>query len=403
MAKRQFVTVAPALLRWARESAGLAVELAAKRIGTTGGRDREWEDGTTKPTATQLREAARVYKRPLAAFFLPDVPSEPALPHDFRRVHGADVAPMSSELLAELRRARRRRVLALELMSDVTTEIAAFPLSARLEDDTEQVGADARRWLGVELGVQETWDGMYDSLNGWIAALEARNVLVFQTGDVDPDEMRGLSLSESILPAIVLNGKDAPRARVFTLMHELGHLMLHEGGLCDPVRTAATPRSLEERIETFCNRVAGAALVPRDALLEDSRVRSVTRSTEWTDDTIRKLADRFAVSREVVLRRLLLFERTTPAFYQRKREEYQAAYFASLARERENRKPGDGGPSVSVMTVRDNGRRYTRLVLEALRRDQISYADVSDYLGVRLKHLEAIASAVQGSGERRDE
>ena len=50
------------------------------------------------------------------------------------------------------------------------------------------------------------------------------------------------------------------------------------------------------------------------------------------------------------------------------------------------------------VVLRDNGRQYTRLVLEALHREQITLAEVSDYLGVRIKHLEKIAGAVEHAG-----
>lgn len=75
--------------------------------------------------------------------------------------------------------------------------------------------------------------------------------------------------------------------------------------------------------------------------------------------------------------------------YDRKREEYLAQYRARAAREREGFAPP------FRVALRDNGRQYTRLILEALEREQITLADVSDYLGVRLKHLDEIAGAVE--------
>lgn len=393
MAERQYAKVRPELLRWARESAGLGLQLAAKRIGTSPERLAKWEEGQLNPTVRQLRECARVYRRPLAAFFLPTPPEEPALPHDFRRLPGHEAPVTSPELLLELRRARRRRAVARELLEDLGLKVPAFPLRAGLNDDAEVLAAEARNWLGVALEEQASWRGKYDSLNGWIAALEARNVLVFQTGEVEPEEMRGFSVSDTELPAIVLNGKDAPRARVFTLMHELTHLMLRESGLCEPARVSNHPRTPDERVEWFCNRVAGSVLVPADSLLRHPAVVRTREPQAWDDGIVQSLADQFAVSREVVLRRLLVLGRTTEQHYLAKREQFRAEYVAQLARERERAPEGFAPPS--TMAVRDNGKQYTRLVLEALEREKISYADVTDYLGVRLKHLDAIADALR--------
>jgi hypothetical protein len=46
---------------------------------------------------------------------------------------------------------------------------------------------------------------------------------------------------------------------------------------------------------------------------------TVGRPQPWPEATLRVLADHFAVSREVVLRRLLVLERTTEEFYESKR------------------------------------------------------------------------------------
>ncbi len=386
--------VKPALLRWARETSGLATDEAAKKIGIKPERLAEWEDGALRPTVAQLRKAANVYRRPFAVFFLGDPPVRPVPLHDFRRLPAGTPTRLSSELLLDMRRARRRRAVALYLLTDLDRPVPEFPLRVGLDDNAEEVAAQARAWLGVPLEEQSRWAGEYEPLSGWLAVLEARGILVFQTSDVPLEEMRGFSLNERRLPVIVLNAKDAPRGRVFTLMHEFTHLMLSQGGVCDPLRVGRHARTPDERIEIFCNRVAGAILVPRDALLGDPLVARLRGPRDWSDEVLQQLADQFAVSREVVLRRLLILGRTTENFYDRRRREYLNQYQTLAARARER---GGFAPLFRI-AVRDNGRQYTRLVLEALDRGRITLADVSDYLGVRLKHLDDIAGAVDRAG-----
>ena len=388
--------VRPSLLRWARETAGLTPEQSAKRIGVRPERLAEWEGGRLRPTVAQLRKAANVYKRSLAVFFLPEPPAQPAPLHDFRRLPADTPTRLSPELLLEMRRARRRRAVALELLSDLDRPVPELPLRARLDDDPEEVATGARTWLRVSLDQQTRWVGEYDPLNAWLAVFEAQGILVFQTGDVPLEEMRGFSLNERRLPVIMLNAKDAPRGRVFTLMHEFAHLILSQGGVCDPLRVRRQARTPDERVEVYCNRTAGAILVPRDALLSHPLVATVRGAREWTDRLLQQLAEQFAVSREVILRRLLILGRTTDDFYERKREQYLTQYRALAAQAQER----EGFAPLFRVVVRDNGREYTRLVLEAFDRERITPADVSDYLGVRLKHLEDIAGALERVGGR---
>jgi Zn-dependent peptidase ImmA (M78 family) len=88
--------------------------------------------------------------------------------------------------------------------------------------------------------------------------------LVFQTAGIEPEEMRGFSIGESPMPAVVVNRADASAARVFTLLHELTHIALHTAGLCN--LSELGPQSVDaRRLETYCNHVAGAVLVPSQA------------------------------------------------------------------------------------------------------------------------------------------
>jgi transcriptional regulator with XRE-family HTH domain len=166
----------PRLLEWARTTIGLSVEDAARKIGVRPSRLSEWEDGRLSPRVTQLRNAANVYKRPLAILFLPAPPETPQTPHDFRRLPDQEAQHLSPELLLEMRRARRRRAVAMELFSESDRQVVALPLRAALGEDPEIVGSRARTWLGVTQAQQGEWGGPNpgDALNGWIAVFESR-------------------------------------------------------------------------------------------------------------------------------------------------------------------------------------------------------------------------------------
>ena len=263
----------------------------------------------------QLRKMASAYKRLLSDFFLPAPPEEDPIPHDFRRLPGEVANRYSRALRYQLRLARQRRELALELAAELEVDLPSFPhFDLQLSADTEEAGARLRMFLGVTREAQRTWRTPRASYNAWRAVLEQAGILVFQVTGVRPAEMLGFSLSERPLPVIGVNRKLHLNSRTFTLLHEFTHILLERSGICDIDESGQRPPD-EQRPEIFCNAVAAAVLVPRDALLAHSVVRIFpARPRDWSENELSTLGREFGVSNEVILRRLLTAGRSSPAF-----------------------------------------------------------------------------------------
>jgi Zn-dependent peptidase ImmA (M78 family)/transcriptional regulator with XRE-family HTH domain len=385
--KRTLASCTPGLLLWARTSIGLSLPMAAKKLHVSDERLAAWEAGTERPTIPQLRGCAQVYKRPLAAFYLDVPPRDFTVRNsDFRRLPGEVPEEHTPEMRLALRSAAYRREVALELEPDA--EPVGLVGSATMDVSAEALAATARAALTVTLAEQAGWSEQYAPLNGWKNAVERLGILVFHFTDVGVDEVRGFSFSEPLFPVIGLNGGDSIHGRIFTLIHELGHLYLGEGGSCD---LGDFTRPVEERgpADVYCNRFAGAVLVPRDALLSDVAVRRADARAEWSDAELQRLSSMFRVSREVVLRRLLILGKADQEFYQTRRDEYLA-----LPRRARDKKPAP--IPRPIMIVRDAGKPFARMVLDAYHADAISATSVADYLGMQLKHLAAIEKRLAG-------
>jgi Zn-dependent peptidase ImmA (M78 family) len=381
MAVRAIAT--PDLLKWGRESAGLDVYGAARRAQVASDRLASWEAGEANPTITQLRKLAEIYRRPLSVFFLPERPPQLEVdPHDFRQLPGRRAGEVSPALRYQLRLAHERRQIAADLIKELEAEPPKFEIIATLNDDPEELGSRLRNRIGMTFDVQAQWRQSYDALNGWRALIEAAGVLVFQASGIELEEMRGFSLADDPIPVIVTNAKDAPNGRVFTMLHELCHVAVRQSGLCEPEEARARPPE-EQKVEVFCNHVAGAALVPRDALLNDATV-AAHRGAQWTEEELGAIARRFAVSKFVALRRLLIAGRTSQAFYRFKQDEWSKAATESQG----------GIVTPDRRAVSEAGRTFVRLVLQSYYADRITLNDVSKFLRVRLKHLPKIEHAV---------
>jgi Zn-dependent peptidase ImmA (M78 family)/transcriptional regulator with XRE-family HTH domain len=387
MARQIKASVKPSVLKWARESLNLPLTDAAKKIGVKVSKLSDWESGASSPTIGQLRKAAGVYKRPLAVFFLSEPPRDFDALRDFRRLPDPTRANPSPKLNLEIRRAQMRRETALELAAGLSIDPPHIQVIRSDLHDSDRLAAEARRILGVNLEEQCSWRDRYEALHGWIAALERIGILVFQTGAVSLDEVRGFSISANVFPVIVANAKDSPRGRVFTLIHEFAHVLLNRGGLCD-LHTTRRGSSQEEEIEIFCNQVAGAFLLPSAEFLREPIVAGKAARATWEDTEVRQLAEKYSVSQEVVLRRLLTLGRISQSFYQQRREELVEAY------RRESQRTQGGVVPYHVLKTRDLGRAFIRLVLEAYHTETINSSDVAEMLGVKLKHLATIEQDV---------
>ena len=394
MARRNPALVTPAVLAWARESAGYSLEEVGRRLGKDRGRIEAWEQGRERPLMGQARKLSELYKRPLSDFYLPGPPGEGPMPHDFRRAPGEVAFVYTPQLRRQLRMAKERRELALALYDELDEEPPRLDARTSLTADPEAVGAQIRQLLGVELEVQRRWGDGRPAYNAWRRQLEARGILVFQAEHLAVSEAWGFALVDGRLPVIGVNRKLAPNGRTFTMLHELVHILLGESSICD-IDDVTARGTGELRTEVFCNHAAAAALMPLDPFLAYELVAAHGRAGgSWKDEEIRRIAKAFGASREAVLRRLLTFGLTDRAFYGQKRAQYQ--------REREERRRQELDAAADIRrnmpqeAISNLGRPFVNLILQSYHEDRITLMDASDYLGVRaekVRSVEALAAA----------
>ena len=228
MSVRNEALINPSILAWARESAGFYLEEAAHKIKVSSDVLEACELGEKRLSISQLRLLSNAYKRPLAFFYLPVAPEKEDIPKDFRRLDAKAKKTLSPKLRLEIRKAEYRREVALELYKELDFEIPTFNLKISISSDVIEVSQPIRKLLNVDLDEQKKLQGEYAVLNFWRERFEKMGILVFQAPMIQLNQMRGFSIDDFPLPIIVLNSKDYPKARVFTLFHELAHLLLLE-------------------------------------------------------------------------------------------------------------------------------------------------------------------------------
>ena len=385
MAKSIKAPATPAVLAWARETASMGVEEVSARFPSaniTPERIEAWEsDGAEDmPTLAQLKKLSEIYKRPLAVFFLQEAPRAFPVPRDFRRVPGQPEG-ISPALRFELRAAEERRLTALQLYEDLDETPPQFPLSGQMHERPADLAERAREALGISVADQLAWPTQYEALRSWRSAVERLGVLVFQIPKIDIGVMRGFSIAEMPLPVVGINRGESPRARIFSIMHELTHLMLRQTGICDFNEDSDAPPETR-RVEVFCNAVATEILAPAEIFLSQPEIASRPAvEQEWHEDTIKTLSNRFNVSRTFIVRRLLQHERCTASFYQAK----QALYLSQFRKSRAE--PSKVREKWGEKRRRILGDAFTGLVIDTYRSGNLTLSEMLGHLQIKTKHL----------------
>ena len=379
--------VTPEVLCWARESAGIRLEEVAEQLElnrVTTETIQQGESGQGNLTYSQLEKLAKIYQRPVAVFFFPEPPKEPSLKGQFRSLPEAYVDKIPTKIRFLIRDGMVKQMNLYELLGEtnpakrkIVQEIVVQDrISAKnLKAQACNLAAQAREYIGISLEEQMKCKNNDNALKMWRNALEECGLWIFKNAFHD-ENYCGFCLHDKQFPIIYLNNSMAKSRQIFTLFHELAHLLRRKGGV--DMRT--TPQLVDdyEKEEVFCNAFTGAFLVP-----DESFWRYAKKKPE--DHEIRKLASLYKVSREVILRRFCNNGLVTPKEYDSKIEEWKS--YAG-------KKPLKSGGNPYATQCAYLGQKYIQVAFRQYHQQKISDWELADYLGSKTKSLEKLESYV---------
>lgn len=258
--------IEPNVLIWARETAGLSIEEAARKLGLSGpDRLRALEGGLRQPTRRQLSNMSEKYRRPLLAFYLPRPPQKLDRGQDFRTLHEDQPAESEALVNALLRNVQVRQGLVRSALEEAEEDVPIpFIGTATIQDGVENLVKKIEQTLTFTARDFRRYNTVSDAFAALRDATEKAGVYVLLMGnlgthhtDIDVDIFRGFALADDVAPFIVINENDARSAWAFTLLHELAHLWLGQTGI--------SGYEGEAEIERFCDAVAARFLLnPND-------------------------------------------------------------------------------------------------------------------------------------------
>jgi len=373
------VSVNPAIIRWARESAGWNIEEIAKKLKTSIENYEKIETGRKSPTYNQLKILAIYFNRPLSVFFLPDPPQELLFTASFR-ILPKNAKDISKELRLVIRKARYYQSIANELMNDLRTDIKPKTLSVFINEDPIKIAQKERERVGIPIDKQLKWQSAYEAFNEWRSAIEKFNILILQY-KFPLLHARGFSLMDKKPPVIVLNSSDNILARIFTLFHEYAHVCLRLPEIYAGEEEISA-NNLE--VENWCNCFASEFLVPESVLKNDTGFQEFMRSRQLSQDILENLSKKFRVSKHALLTKLRFLNLIT--------QEYYESELVSLKDQPFVEKKGFLTPPYRC--IQEKGKQFVSLVLQSKEKGSITTADMFEYLSVKLKHLHRIEELI---------
>lgn len=379
----QILGINPKVLGWARRRSGHSIDDVAAAFKKDPKEIESWEKGETAPTYVQLEKLAYVlYKRPLAIFFFPDVPAEDNPEKSFRTLPESEIEELAPDTHHKIREARAMQLSLAELSENNIAERRILQeLGFKGSDKADMVAHTVREYLRVDLNTQKQWKNVTEALKAWRSALEGVGIFVFKDTFKQKD-ICGFSLHDETdeFPLIVINNSTAQTRQVFTLFHELGHLMVHISGITKKDdRYIDNLPAADRQLEMFCNRFAAEFLVP----WADFKSAIGTRKN-YDDEAISDLANTYKVSREVILRRLLDMSLVNRERYERDVKRWLAEYETKV----ESEKGGGGNYHATQATYLSE--KYAQLAFSKYYRGGISVEQLADYLNVSVKNVPGI-------------
>lgn len=293
----------PEVFRWARESAGLGPEGAARAIGIVPTSLIAIENGEKEPSRTTLSKMANVYRRSLLTFYLPIPPRKGDRGEDFRTVVGDQTVETDADVDALVRDLRARQSLVRTVLEDdQDVQPLEFVGSASMNDGVPALAASIERMLGItraQYRAQKDVDSAFSLLRKRAGDAGVFVLLIGNLGShhsaIPVEAFRVFAVADRIAPFIVINDGDTRAAWSFTLLHELAHLWLGATG----VSGGGAP---EMKIERFCNDVAAEFLLPRSDV-QVINIAGLELNSQIA--AVAEYANRWRVSRQMVAYGLL--------------------------------------------------------------------------------------------------
>lgn len=365
----------PEMIKWARERSGLSINDLARSMKRDPDVLREWENGERDISYSALESLAyRHFKIPIAVFFFPEPPNVDDPKGNFRRLPDYELERFSPDTIQKIHLAQAYQDSLAELFIDtppgrmIHKDIIPGNLSV------QALAKKVRKYIGISFRRQFAFNSSDQAFKAWRHAIEEAGIFTFKDSFKDRF-LSGFCLVHEQFPIIMVNNSNSFTRQIFTLMHELGHILYGVNGVTDIDESYLDFFDTKEQlVEVQCNRFAAEVLVP------EKRFKSEIPFYEDEGDTaISEIATKYSVSREVILRRLLDFNVIDQSQYVSQSKKWNRDYLRS--------KKQTSGGNWYLTKMAYLGEGFVQNAFFNFRKGRFDKATLATHLNVKAKNL----------------
>ena len=374
----------------AREKAGYSMADASQKFKKIAA----WEEGIGAPTYPQLEKLAEAFKIPVSVFFFPEPPELPQINKTFRTLPDEEISKIPRRVRQLLHKAKAFQINLYELCQGknsaprlITKEFEFSPNANPVE-----MGAEVRNYLGVTLEEQKDWRDVETALKEWRTILQSVGVFVFKDAFRE-NNFSGFCLYDAEFPIIYINNSAAKTRQIFTLFHELAHLMFHSSGV-DTLQDEYIPRLPldNQKIEIICNKFAAEFLLPQTVF--EQECDRLNADEKISEETAESLASHYHVSRESIFRRFRDHNLIKQATY----DEAVQKWTKQWTNQRASQKKSGSGGNPYLTKIAYLGRDYIDLALSQYHQNKIDQNQLAEYLDTKPKYTNTLEEYYIGRG-----